>query len=67
MDIKYTHRTIQTIAWDKIYTPKRERGLEIKKTGDINTAFLTQPDDIWVQLIKAKYLKNNMNFLQVQK
>lgn len=24
----------------------------------------TQPDDIWVKLIKHKYLKNNMNFLR---
>lgn len=26
-----------------------------------------KPDNIWVQLIKAKYLKNNMNFFQSKK
>lgn len=28
---------------------------------------LNQPENVWIKLMKAKYLKNNMNFLQCKK
>lgn len=49
-----------------------EEGLGIRKKEDVNAAFLakqnrnvlTQPNNIWVRMVKAKYLKNDAdNFL----
>lgn len=62
------------IVWDNC-RPKSKRGLENKKTEDVNAPFLakqgwkvlTWSDNRWVQLIKAKYLKKYMNFLQSKK
>lgn len=54
--------------------PNYEGGLGIRKKKDINAIFLAkqgwkiliQPDNIWVKLVKAKYLKNNIhNFLHI--
>lgn len=56
--------------------PKCEEGLGIRKTEDVNTAFLTkqgwkiltQPVNIWVRLVKAKYFnKGNNSFLTCNK
>jgi len=51
------------IAWDKICRPKTLGGLGLRKTAAVNTAFLaklgwkvlTQPDNVWVQQMRAKY------------
>lgn len=65
-NITNNHLTIHPIAWNNIYKQKCEDGLGIKKKKeDFNTVFLAkqgwtvlmQLDKIWVQLVKAKYLK----------
>jgi len=51
------------IAWDKICWPKSLGGLGIRKTAAVNTAYLekliwkilTQPDNFWVEQMRAKY------------
>jgi len=51
------------VAWDKIYRPKKLGGLGLRKSVAVNTAFLaklawkvlTQPENLWVQQIRAKY------------
>ncbi|OVA12590.1 Reverse transcriptase zinc-binding domain [Macleaya cordata] len=61
-------------AWDEFYKPKEEGGLGIRKPELVNKAltakltwrFLTNPDAIWVQLLKAKYLNSNQ-FWEVKK
>lgn len=49
--------------------PKCEGGLGIRKTEYVNAAFLGNKVIkfllIWIKLIKAKYLKNNLDFFQV--
>ena len=51
------------VAWDKVCRPKQLGGLGLRKTAAVNTAFLaklgwkilTQPENFWVQHIRAKY------------
>jgi len=51
------------VAWDKVCKPKKFGGLGLRKTGVVNTAFLaklswkflTQPDNLWVKQMRAKY------------
>ena len=51
------------VAWDKICRPKQLGGLGIRKTAAVNIAFLaklgwkflTQPENYWVQQVRAKY------------
>ena len=51
------------VAWDKICHPKQLGGLGIRKRAAVNTAFLaklgwkflTQPENYWVQQVRAKY------------
>ena len=51
------------VAWDKICRPKKLGGLVLRKSASVNTAFLaklawkvlTQPENLWVQQIRAKY------------
>lgn len=70
IDVQDTQFTIQTIAYGNIYRVKSEGRLGVKKTKDAHIAFLAkqgqkvlnQQDNIWVQLIKAKYLKKNTIF-----
>lgn len=53
------------VVWEKICRPKWEGGLGVRKTEDVDTAFLAkqgwkilkQPDNVWVQLMNQKYLK----------
>lgn len=57
-------------CWDKICRTKCEGGLGIRRTEDINAAFLPKqgwkilmkPDNIWVKLVNAKYLNNSSSF-----
>lgn len=49
--------------------PRSEGGVGIIKKDDVNATFiakqgwkiLTQLDNIWVRIVKAKYLKNNVD------
>jgi len=58
------------IAWDKISRPKQLVGLGIQKSTAVNTAFLaklgwkilTQPENFWVQQMRAKYGSPNHFF-----
>lgn len=58
---------LHPLAWDKIFRAKYERGLGIRKTEDINETFLTkqgrkiltQPHNIWVKIVRTKYLSND--------
>jgi len=51
------------VAWDKVCRPKQLGGLGLRKTSAVNTAFLaklgwkilTQPENFWVQHMRAKY------------
>jgi len=51
------------VAWDKVCQPKQLGGLGLRKTAAVNTAFLaklgwkilTQPENFWVQHMRAKY------------
>lgn len=40
MDANYNHSPISLIAWDKIYRPKCEGDLGIRKTKDVNATVL---------------------------
>lgn len=62
MDTRNIQCTIETIAWDNICRLESQGGFGIKKTENV-----TQPDNIWVQSTKTNYLKNNSNFLQINK
>lgn len=61
LHLQNTHKTPYSIARDKIHRPKCEDGLGIKKTEEVNAAFLAkqgwkvvaQPDNIWVKVIKT--------------
>lgn len=58
------------VAWDKICTPKSQGGLGLRKTRPMNQDFLiklgwkilTDPTNIWVQLIRIKYLHQHSFF-----
>lgn len=63
------------IAWNKFFRPEYEGCLGIR-IEDANAAFLvkqglkilTQPDNIWIRLVRAKYLKNDSyTFLRIKK
>lgn len=55
------------INWDKICNTKSKGGLNIRKTETMNKALqmkllwkiLSEPENIWVNVIKGKYLKEN--------
>lgn len=65
------HYTIHSTSRDKIYRHKCQGGLGISKTEDTNVVFLakqgwkilSQPDNIWVKVVKSKYLKTISIFL----
>jgi len=58
-----SEKGLPLVAWDKICRPKILGGLGLRKTAAMNTAFLaklawkilTQPDNLWVQQMRAKY------------
>lgn len=67
------HHFIKSKAWNKV---KCEGGFRDKKNLNLNAAYLaklgwkvlTQPNNLWVQLVTAKYLDNNShNFFKVRK
>lgn len=60
-----THSATPLIAWKTICQPKSMGGLGLRKTRPLNNAFiaklgwkiLTEPQNLWVSLIRNKYLK----------
>lgn len=67
---------LHTLACDKICSLKCEGGLGIRKTEYINAVFLakqgwnilTRPENIWVYIVKAKYLKTDgVSFFKTKK
>lgn len=54
------------VAWDKICCSKEKGGLGIRKNAHFNNAclaklvwkVLTEDNNLWVQIVKNKYLKN---------
>jgi len=58
-----TAKGLPLVAWDKVCRPKQLGGLGIRKAAAVNTAFmaklvwkfLTQPENLWVQQVRAKY------------
>ena len=56
-------KVLPLIKLDKICRPKKLRGLKLRKSAVVNTAFLaklvwkvlTQPENLWVQQMRAKY------------
>ena len=58
-----TDKGMPLVAWDKICQPKTLGGLGLRKSAAVNTAclaklgwkILTQPDNFWVQQMRAKY------------
>ena len=59
------------INWDKMCRSKSNGGLNIRKSEIMNKALqmkliwkiLTEPENIWVNIIKQKYLKHDNLFL----
>ena len=66
------HRPL--ISWDRICRPKKCGGLGIRKSKEMNEALqmkliwkiLAEPDNVWVRLIKYKYLRS-ANILEYKK
>jgi len=58
-----SNKGMPLVAWDKICRPKTLGGLGLRKSAAVNTAclaklgwrFLTQPENPWVQQMRAKY------------
>jgi len=58
-----SEKGLPLVAWDKICRPKLLGGLGLRKSAAVNTAFLaklvwkilTQPENFWVQQMRAKY------------
>ena len=58
------------ISWDKVCKSKSNVGLNIRKSKTMNKALqmkliwkiLTEPGNIWVNIIKEKYLRNDNLF-----
>nr|KYP72147.1 LINE-1 reverse transcriptase isogeny [Cajanus cajan] len=57
------HRRVHAIAWETICKPKTVGGLGIREARKINTSFMmkncwalcSQPNKLWVRVLKAKY------------
>lgn len=54
------------VHWDRVGQPKKISGIGIRKAKENNKALimklgwglLTQPDKLWVQILKGKYVKD---------
>ena len=65
-----SHKGLPLVAWDKICRPKALGGLGLRKTLAVNTAFMaklgwkmiTQPENLWVQQMRAKYGEPDLYF-----
>lgn len=67
------HSRIPLVSWDKICRPKSGGGLGLRKMEDINAAsiaklgwkILTDKKNLWVKLMREKYLKHT-NFFEAK-
>ncbi|OVA04070.1 hypothetical protein BVC80_1679g34 [Macleaya cordata] len=63
----FSDRKLHYIGWNTISKPIEQGGLNIRDASLVNKAplgkltwrFLTEPNALWVRLLKAKYLKND--------
>ena len=66
---------IPLINWNEICKLQENRGTRIRKTVDVSTALqlkllrkiTVEPDNIWVNFIKEKYLKESSLFIYKKK
>ncbi|GLT78653.1 hypothetical protein SLA2020_501810 [Shorea laevis] len=67
------HRKLSLVSWERVCMPKSFGGLGVRSTSFMNQAFLaklgwrilTEPDALWVQVVKAKYFPN-CGFLEAE-
>ncbi|XP_056697878.1 uncharacterized protein [Spinacia oleracea] len=68
-------KALPLIAWKKVCQPKDQGGLGLRRTYPLNRAFiaklgwkiLTEENNLWVKIMRKKYLQNNNSFFTVKK
>ncbi|CAN1149113.1 Putative ribonuclease H protein At1g65750 [Linum perenne] len=64
-------RKIHLVSWDTICKPKDRGGLGLRKTKELNLAYMMKlaflffksPNDLWVQVLQQKYFRDGANGL----
>nr|GMC97865.1 putative RNA-directed DNA polymerase [Ipomoea batatas] len=62
-------RSLNLVGWDTVTKPKELGGLGIRKTRDMNIAFMAklgwrlfdEKDSVWAQVLRSKYLKGGQS------
>ncbi|CAL1411451.1 unnamed protein product [Linum trigynum] len=68
-------RRIHLINWETICLPKDQGGLGLRSARELNAGYhmklawtmLTKPEELWVQVLKEKYLKAGPSSVQVRR
>lgn len=63
-------KALPLIAWKKVYQPKDQGGLGLRRTYPLNRAFieklgwkiLTDDNNLWAKIMRKKYLQNDNTF-----
>lgn len=74
MDPNRKYGSLPLASWDKIYKPKCEDGLEIRRFQEVNAVNLTKlewkilkdPNNLWAKVVSTKYLTRK-SFIEVRK